>query len=46
MDGPLNYLKGVAIIRGILRAGRFDVLNTHSRRDTVIAAAAGRPARR
>ena len=39
MDGPLNYLKGVAIIRGILRAGRFDVLNTHSRRDTVIAAA-------
>ena len=42
MDGPLNYLKGVAIIRGILRAGRFDVLNTHSRRDTVIAAAAGR----
>ena len=29
----------MAIIRGILRAGRFDVLNTHSRRDIVIAAA-------
>lgn len=42
MDGPLNYLKGVATIRRILREGRFDVLNTHSRRDTVIAAAAGR----
>lgn len=42
MDGPLNYLKGVAAIRRILREGRFDVLNTHSRRDTVIAAAAGR----
>ncbi|PJM66844.1 glycosyltransferase family 4 protein [Achromobacter ruhlandii] len=37
MDGPVNYLKGVAAIRRILREGRFDVLNTHSRRDTVIA---------
>ncbi|WP_251863080.1 glycosyltransferase family 4 protein [Achromobacter sp. Marseille-Q4962] len=42
MDGPLNYLRGVAAVRRILRQGRFDVLNTHSRRDTVIAAAAGR----
>lgn len=42
MDGPVNYLKGILTIRGILRRGRFDVLNTHSRRDTVIAAAAGR----
>ncbi|RSE92347.1 glycosyltransferase family 4 protein [Achromobacter aegrifaciens] len=42
MDGAVNYLKGIATIRGILREGRFDVLNTHSRRDTVIAAAAGR----
>lgn len=42
MDGPLNYIKGVLKIRSILRAGRFDVLNTHSRRDTVIAAAAAR----
>jgi len=45
MDGAVNYLKGIATIRGILREGRFDVLNTHSRRDTVIAAAAGRLAR-
>lgn len=42
MDGPVNYLKGVAAVRGILKEGRFDVLNTHSRRDTVIAALAGR----
>ncbi|MGY6271067.1 glycosyltransferase family 4 protein [Achromobacter denitrificans] len=42
MDGVANYLKGVATIRGILREGRYDVLNTHSRRDTVIAAAAAR----
>jgi glycosyltransferase involved in cell wall biosynthesis len=32
----------VAAVRGILKEGRFDVLNTHSRRDTVIAAMAGR----
>lgn len=42
MDGVANYLKGIYKVAGILRAGRFDVLNTHSRRDTVIAAAAGR----
>lgn len=42
MDGPVNYVKGVAAVRRILREGRFDVLNTHSRRDTVIAAMAGR----
>jgi len=42
MDGPVNYLKGVAAVRRILKEGRFDVLNTHSRRDTVIAAMAGR----
>ena len=29
-------------LRRLLRQGRYDVLNTHSRRDTVIAAAAGR----
>ncbi|UDG78352.1 glycosyltransferase family 4 protein [Achromobacter sp. 77] len=44
MAGPVNYLKGVAAVRKILKAGRFDVLNTHSRRDTVIAALAGRMA--
>lgn len=42
MGGPVNYLKGVAAVRGILREGRFDVLNTHSRRDTVIAALGAR----
>lgn len=42
MDGAVNYVKGIAAIRSILREGRFDVLNTHSRRDTVIAAVAGR----
>ncbi|MNS42940.1 putative glycosyltransferase EpsD [compost metagenome] len=42
MDGPVNYFKGVAAVRRILRDGRFDVLNTHSRRDTVIAGMSGR----
>lgn len=42
MAGPANYVRGVLAIRRILRAGRYDVLNTHSRRDTVIAAAAAR----
>lgn len=42
MDGPGNFLLGVAFVRGLLRRGRFDVLNTHSRRDTVLAALAAR----
>ena len=29
-------------IRGLLRRGQFDVLNTHSRRDTIVAGCAGR----
>lgn len=41
-DGPLNYLSCVSRIRKILRAGKFDVVNSHSRRDTMIAAMAGR----
>ena len=45
MDGPLNFIKGVASISKILRAGRFDVLNTHSRRDTILAGCAARLAR-
>ncbi|TAL89901.1 MAG: glycosyltransferase family 1 protein [Candidimonas sp.] len=45
MDGPANYFRSIAGIREILAAGEFDVLNCHSRRDTVIAAAAGRLAR-
>jgi glycosyltransferase involved in cell wall biosynthesis len=42
MDGPVNFVKSVAFIRRIVRAGRFDVLNTHSRRDTIVAGCAGR----
>ena len=42
MDGPLNFLRGVAKTRRILKQGRFDVLNTHSRRDTIVCATAGR----
>lgn len=45
MDGPRNFLGGVAFVRRLLRQERFDVVNTHSRRDTVIAAIAARLAR-
>ena len=45
MDGPVNIVRGVFAIKTILRAGRFDVLNTHSRQDTLIAATAGRLAK-
>src|SRR3546814_453962 len=42
MDGPVNFVKSVVSIRKVLRGGRFDVLNTHSRRDTIVAGCAGR----
>lgn len=42
MDGPGNFLRGVAFVRRLLRRERFDVVNTHSRRDTVLAALAAR----
>lgn len=42
MDGVSNYVRAVLEIRRILFRGKFHVLNTHSRRDTVIAALAGR----
>jgi len=42
MDGPCNFVRGVAKIRNILKQRRIDVLNTHSRRDTILAATAGR----
>ena len=45
MDGLLNILGGIFKIWRILRQGRFDVINTHSRQDTIIAAPAGRLAR-
>src|SRR5690606_21052053 len=42
MDGPRNYARGVVRLRRILKEGRFDVLNTHSRRDTMLAGVAAR----
>lgn len=42
MDGPANYLKGVIKLRKVLLEGRFDVLNSHSRRDTILAGSAAR----
>jgi len=42
MDGPRNYFRGVLRVRRILKDGRFDVLNTHSRRDTMLAGVAAR----
>ncbi len=42
MDGPRNYVRGVFRVRSLLRTGHFDVLNTHSRRDTLLAGVAGR----
>lgn len=42
MGGVIRFIQGVLKIRGILRAGKFDVLNTHSRKDTLIAGLAGR----
>lgn len=42
MDGVANFYKGVLKVRRILKAGRFDVLNTHSRRDTILTGIAGR----
>lgn len=42
MDGPLNYVRGVYRVRKILKTEAFDVLNTHSRRDTLLAGVAAR----
>lgn len=42
MDGPVNYARGVVRARRILKAGGFQVLNTHSRRDTLLAGVAAR----
>ncbi|GAB1579829.1 glycosyltransferase family 4 protein [Bordetella petrii] len=42
MGGLGNYLKGVPAVCRILREGRYDVVNTHSRIDTLIAGTAGR----
>lgn len=45
MDGHFNLICAVNKMRKILKQGRFDVLNTHSRRDTILAATAGRLAK-
>lgn len=42
MGGLTNYLKGVVAVRRLLRQGRYDVVNTHSRIDTLIAGTAAR----
>lgn len=42
MGGMANFYKAIFRIRRILKQGRYDVLNTHSRRDTLIAGLAGR----
>lgn len=45
MDGPRNYFAGVIRLRKILRENSIQVLNTHSRRDTMLAGAAARLAK-
>ena len=42
MDGFFNIVSGIFKVWRILRRGKFDVINTHSRQDTIIAAPAGR----
>lgn len=42
MRSTAEFYKGILSIRRILKAGKYDVLNTHSRRDTLIAGIAGR----
>jgi len=42
MDGPAAFIAGIVKIRKILREGGMDVVNSHSRRDTLIAGLAGR----
>lgn len=42
MGGLRNFVRGVPRVRRILREGGFDVLNTHSRIDTLLAGAGAR----
>ncbi len=42
MDGPWNHLKGLPSLVRLLRRGAFDVVNTHSRRETLLVGAAAR----
>lgn len=41
-DGPKNFIKGVWQLRKVLSQGRFDVVNTNSRRDTMLVGTAAR----
>src|SRR5699024_12434596 len=34
MDGAVNFVRGVARLQRLFKKKRYDVLNTHSRRDT------------
>lgn len=45
MDGARNYFAGVIRLRKILRKNNIQVLNTHSRRDTMLAGMAARLAK-
>lgn len=45
MEGPVNFMRSVAFVRRVVARGRFDVVNTHSRSDTVRAAMGARLAR-
>lgn len=42
MHGARSFARGVCQIARILAHGRFDVINTHSRTDTLVASVAGR----
>lgn len=41
-DGPFNFIKGVLRLRSVFLKGRFDVVNTNSRRDTILVGTAAR----
>ncbi|ANY17304.1 glycosyltransferase family 4 protein [Bordetella pseudohinzii] len=45
MGGMANLIRGLPRIRRLLKEGRFDVLNTHSRIDTLLAGLGARLAR-
>jgi len=45
MDGFKGMVKGILFTRKLLKAGRFDIVNSHSRRDTLIGASAARLAK-
>ncbi len=42
MDGAWNHLQGLPRLVRLLRRGAFDVVNTHSRRETLLVGAAAR----